>query len=277
MNKIVSSSTLTATNQIVQSGVVASRLFKSTRFLRQAAASSTTSSDLPVFTKGVLLVGRPGAGKGTYASRAAEKLGIPHIAAGDIIREEIKAGSEFGKKVKEYTSKGELVPDELVMELLVDRISKIRQANAGRGFFLDGFPRTLNQAVALDAISDKIKLDLVINLHQDEDIIIAKTVNRRICSKCGTGYNYAHIKRDGLDMPPLVPKVEGVCDTCGAKDSLIQRDDDKEEVIVKRLAEYEKLTSPLLSFYEKKGLLKNFIVNGGAKALLPSFLKLLQD
>ncbi|KAG2379375.1 hypothetical protein C9374_007514 [Naegleria lovaniensis] len=237
---------------------------------------SSNFAEQSTFKKGVLLVGRPGAGKGTYASRAAEQLNIPHIAAGDIIREEIKNKTKIGLEMQSYTSKGALVPDELVIDLLVNKITQ-SVAGTGKGFILDGFPRTISQAIKLDSLSDKIKLDLVLNLHQDEDIIIAKISNRRVCSNCGQVYNFAHIKRDGLDMPPLVPKVEGICDGCGAKDSLVQRDDDREEVVQKRLVEYDKLTSPLLEFYQKKGLLKTFVVNGGAKALMPSFLKVLTE
>jgi len=243
-------------------------MFKTTRFLLQEATS---------FKKGVLLVGRPGAGKGTYASRAAEKLGVPHIAAGDIIREEIKNKTPIGLQMQSFTSKGVLVPDELVIDLLIDRISRICGQNTEMGYLLDGFPRNLVQAQKLDSIPGKIRVDMVLNLHQDEDIIITKVSSRRICSNCGEVYNLAHIKRDGLDMPPMLPKVEGVCDSCGAKDSLIQRDDDREEVVKKRLVEYDQVTAPLLKYYQDKGILKTFIVNGGAKQLLPSFLKVLTE
>ncbi|KAL9648105.1 hypothetical protein ABK040_007470 [Willaertia magna] len=231
-----------------------------------------------VYTKGVLLVGRPGAGKGSFCSRVSEILQVPHIAAGDIIREEVKNKTELGKQMNDYMSKGQLVPDELVIDLLVNRILSIT-GSSKKGFLLDGFPRTLIQAQKLDQISDKIKLDLVVNLHQDEDIIIKKISSRRVCSNCGMNYNLAHIKSaDGkLDMPPLLPKVEGVCDQCGAVDSLVQRPDDKEEVVRKRLVEYDALTLPLLKYYEDKGILKTFIVNDGTKRLLPSFVKLLQQ
>lgn len=241
-----------------------------------------------VYVKNVLLtknslLGAPGVGKGTYASRAAEHFKIPHIAAGktygvvinllgDFIRDEIKNQTALGKTMKEYTTKGLLVPDQLVIDLLLAKIQE-RTSNGG-GFLLDGFPRTLVQA---EQFQKRQAIDMVVNLDQDEDIIISKITNRRVCSNCGHNYNLAHIKRGNIDMPPLLPKVDGICDTCGAKDSLVQRADDKLEVVKHRLDVYKQSTFPLVQYYENLGILKNFSVLGGVKQLLPSFLKLLKE
>jgi adenylate kinase len=189
-----------------------------------------------------IMLGAPGAGKGTYASRLKEKLGVETIATGDIFRELIKENSELSKKVKSYVEKGLLVPDEVVIEVLKQRLSKIPR---GKGFILDGFPRTMEQAKMLDTIT---KIDVILMLDVPDWIIIERLSTRRICKNCGTVYNIRYLK----------PKVEGVCDKCGG--SLYQRSDDNEEVIKKRLQVYKEQTKPLIEFFKEKNI--PFVISG---------------
>jgi len=188
------------------------------------------------------MLGAPGAGKGTYASRLKEKLGVETIATGDIFRELIKEHSELGKKVKSYVEKGLLVPDEVVIEVLKQRLSKIQK---GKGFILDGFPRTMEQAKMLDTIT---KIDVILMLDVPDWIIIERLSTRRICKNCGTVYNIRYLK----------PKVEGVCDKCDGP--LYQRSDDNEEVIKKRLQVYKEQTKPLIEFFKEKNI--PFVISG---------------
>jgi len=181
-----------------------------------------------------IIFGAPGAGKGTYASRLHEKLGVEVIATGDIFRELMKENSELGKKVRGYVEKGLLVPDEVVVEVLKQRLSKIP---SGKGFILDGYPRTLEQAKTLDAITE---IDVILLLNVPDWIIIERLSSRRICRNCGTVYNVRFLR----------PKVEGVCDKCGG--SLYQRPDDTPEVIEKRLAVYKEQTRPILEYFKEK-------------------------
>jgi len=189
-----------------------------------------------------IMLGAPGAGKGTYASRLKEKLGVETIATGDIFRELIKEHSELGKKVKSYVEKGLLVPDEVVIEVLKQRLSKIQK---GKGFILDGFPRTMEQAKMLDTIT---KIDVILMLDVPDWIIIERLSTRRICKNCGTVYNIRYLK----------PKVEGVCDKCDGP--LYQRSDDNEEVIKKRLQVYKEQTKPLIEFFKEKNI--PFVISG---------------
>jgi len=191
----------------------------------------------------MILLGPPGAGKGTYASRLTPILGIPHISTGDIVRDEIKAQTELGKTIREYSDKGELVPDEIITRLLA---KTLRKPDHETGFILDGFPRTIKQAEALDKIS---KIDLVINLNVPDEIIIKRLSNRLTCRRCGTIYNKLTLK----------PKRDNICDECGGQ--LYQREDDKPEVIQERLNVYRKKTEPLIEYYRKKDLLKNVHCN----------------
>ena len=191
----------------------------------------------------IVMLGPPGAGKGTYASRLNVSLGVPHISTGDMVRDEIKAQTELGKKIKQYSDKGELVPDEIIIQLLADRL---RKPDCVKGFILDGFPMTINQAESLDKIS---KIDVAINLNVPDEIIITRLSNRVTCKKCGAIYNLLTLK----------PKKEGVCDNCGGE--LYQRYDDKPKVIQERLNIYREKTEPLIKYYKKKGLLKDVQCN----------------
>ncbi len=190
----------------------------------------------------IVLLGPPGAGKGTQASAIVKKYNIPHISTGDIFRANIKEGTQLGIKAKEYMDKGLLVPDELVVSIVKDRLTK---EDCKNGFLLDGFPRTVNQAEALDVelTAMGIKLDGVVNIQADSAILIERAIGRRICKECGATY---HIKFNP-------PKVEGVCDN--DKTPLFQRDDDIEETVATRINVYESQTQPLIEFYEKKGLI----------------------
>ena len=190
----------------------------------------------------IIMLGAPGAGKGTQAKMIAEKCGIPHISTGDIFRANIKNGTELGAKAKEYMDKGLLVPDELVCDLVVDRI---QQADCEKGYILDGFPRTIPQAEALENALNAIeqKLDYAIDLDVPDENIINRMSGRRACVGCGATY---HV----LFNPT---KVEGKCDVCG--ESLILRDDDKPETVKKRLDVYHTQTQPLIDFYTERKVL----------------------
>ena len=190
----------------------------------------------------IIMLGAPGAGKGTQAKMIAEKCGIPHISTGDIFRANIKNGTELGAKAKEYMDKGLLVPDELVCDLVVDRI---QQADCEKGYMLDGFPRTIPQAEALENALNAIeqKLDYAIDIDVPDENIINRMSGRRACVGCGATY---HV----LFNPT---KVEGKCDVCG--ESLILRDDDKPETVKKRLDVYHTQTQPLIDFYTERKVL----------------------
>ena len=190
----------------------------------------------------IIMLGAPGAGKGTQAKMIAEKCGIPHISTGDIFRANIKNGTELGAKAKEYMDKGLLVPDELVCDLVVDRI---QQADCEKGYILDGFPRTIPQAEALENALNAIeqKLDYAIDIDVPDENIINRMSCRRACVGCGATY---HV----LFNPT---KVEGKCDVCG--ESLILRDDDKPETVKKRLDVYHTQTQPLIDFYTERKVL----------------------
>jgi len=180
------------------------------------------------------MFGAPGAGKGTYASRLQQKICVETIATGDIFRELIKEDSELSRKVRGYMEKGLLVPDDVVVEVLKQRLSKVPK---DKGFILDGYPRTLEQAKALEAVT---KIDVILLLDVPDWIIIERLSSRRICRNCGTVYNIRYLK----------PKVEGVCDKCGGP--LYQRSDDNPEVIKKRLQVYQEQAKPLLEYFEGK-------------------------
>lgn len=190
----------------------------------------------------LVILGPPGAGKGTQAEYIVERYNIPHISTGDIFRENIKNNTELGKEAKSYMDKGLLVPDDLVIALVEDRLNK---TDAKEGFLLDGFPRTVAQAVSLDSILDKNndKLTKVINISVDPEILIERAVGRRVCKTCGMTY---HVKFNP-------PKEEGICDKDGTK--LIQRDDDTEETVKTRISVYFDQTAPLIDYYRAQNLL----------------------
>jgi adenylate kinase len=195
----------------------------------------------------ILFLGAPGAGKGTQAVKLSEKLGIPHISTGDMFREAVSKGTELGKKAKEYMDRGELVPDEVVIGIVKERIS---QPDCEKGCILDGFPRTVAQAEALDSALSELgkKVDFVINVEVGEDEIIRRLTGRRTCRNCGAVYHVV--------FNP--PKSGEVCDVCGGE--LYQRDDDTEETVRNRLKVYEEKTAPLIDYYRTRGVL--YGVNG---------------
>lgn len=216
----------------------------------------------------IIFLGPPGSGKGTYSSRIGPKLGIPHISTGDLLRKEVKEKSDLGKKAQIYMNAGDLVPDELVIKILKKRIE---ESDCKKGFILDGFPRTIDQAKSLNNITD---IDVVINLYLPDDILIEKLTARRVCRNCGNNYNVAEIHREGINMPALLPKVEGKCDKCEGE--LYQRDDDKEDVIKDRLEIYYQKTKPLINYYKEKSLLKQFNVNSTPEFMVPEIIKLIE-
>jgi adenylate kinase len=183
-----------------------------------------------------IIFGAPGAGKGTYSSRLKAKLGVDVIAMGDIFRENLKADTPLGRKVKSYVEKGLLVPDDIVIDVLKKRLSEVPK---GKGFILDGYPRTVAQAETLESIA---KIDVILLQMVPDWIIIERLSSRRICKNCGAVYNIRFLK----------PKVEGVCDKCGGP--LYQRSDDTPEVIKQRLQVYQDQTSPLLRYYKEKNV-----------------------
>ncbi|MCR5118317.1 MAG: adenylate kinase [Lachnospiraceae bacterium] len=191
----------------------------------------------------IIMLGAPGAGKGTQAKMIAETYKLPHVSTGDIFRANIKNGTELGKEAKAYMDKGELVPDELTVRILLDRVA---QEDCANGYVLDGFPRTIPQAEVLDAELDKLgeKVDFAIDVEVPDENIVKRMSGRRACLKCGATYHIVHIP----------PKTEGICDACGSE--LVQRDDDKEETVKNRLSVYHQQTQPLIDFYNNKGVLK---------------------
>ena len=191
----------------------------------------------------IVMLGAPGAGKGTHAKGIVEKYHIPTISTGDIFRQNIKEGTELGKKAKTYMDQGLLVPDELTVDLVIDRVG---QDDCKDGYILDGFPRTIPQAECLDAALEKRgeKVDFAINVEVPDENIVNRMSGRRACVGCGATY---HIKYNPT-------KVDGVCDACGEK--LVLRDDDKPETVQKRLGVYHDQTQPLIDYYTKSGVLK---------------------
>lgn len=192
----------------------------------------------------IIMLGAPGAGKGTQAKMIADKYGVPHISTGDIFRANIKNGTELGMEAKKYMDQGLLVPDELTVKILLDRVAK---DDCEKGYVLDGFPRTIPQAEvlgeALANIGDKI--DFAIDVDVPDENIVRRMSGRRACLSCGATYHIEHVP----------PKAEGICDRCGKE--LVLRDDDKAETVKNRLNVYHEQTQPLIDFYEKKGVLKS--------------------
>ena len=195
--------------------------------------------------KNIILMGPPGAGKGTLAKQLMSALNLVHISTGDMFRDAIKAGTPLGTLAKSYIDHGDLVPDEVTIGLVKERLS---QDDCAKGFLLDGFPRTLPQAEALKELSKEINrpIEVVVNLDCDNQELIRRISGRRVCKVCGAPYHVVTLK----------PKVEGVCDICGGP--LYQRADDNEEALKVRLEHYVQSTKPLLDFYASEGLLKSF-------------------
>ncbi len=199
----------------------------------------------------LVLLGPPGAGKGTQAALLIKAYGVLHISTGDMLREAVKEGSELGKKIEGCMNSGELVPDNIVNQVVVERISK---DDAENGFMLDGYPRTTVQGEALDASmkGKNIKLDMVLYFKTSDEVAVQRLSGRRVCSECGKNYH-------ATNMPPV---KENICDKCGVE--LFQRDDDKPETVKNRLKVYEEKTSGLISYYKDKGLLRE--VDGDTSA-----------
>ena len=206
----------------------------------------------------LILLGAPGAGKGSHAKVISGKCNIPQISTGDLVRAEIKNNTPLGKKIKEYSDKGNLVPDSLIIDMLKKRIA---EKDCSKGYILDGFPRTINQA---DELAKITKVDGVVMIDATEKILLQRLTGRRTCKNCGAIF---HI----INMPP---KKEGVCDKCNGE--LMQRDDEKEEVIKHRLKVYEEQTKPLINYYDKKGLLHKIDGNEPMEKASPKMMELLK-
>ncbi len=191
----------------------------------------------------IIMLGAPGAGKGTQAKMIADKYQVPHVSTGDIFRANIKEGTELGKEAKTYMDKGLLVPDELTVKILLDRVAK---EDCKNGYVLDGFPRTIPQAEVLDKALSEMgdAIDFAIDVEVPDENIIRRMSGRRACLACGATYHIVHVP----------PKKEGICDRCGKE--LVLRDDDKPETVKNRLEVYHDQTQPLIDFYTKKGILK---------------------
>ena len=191
----------------------------------------------------IIMLGAPGAGKGTQAEMIAEKYSVPHISTGDIFRANIKNGTQLGMEAKKYMDQGLLVPDELTVKILLDRVAK---EDCAGGYVLDGFPRTIPQAQVLDNALKELddQIDFAINVDVPDENIVRRMGGRRACLSCGATYHIEHIP----------PKKEGICDACGKE--LVLRDDDKPETVKNRLDVYHQQTQPLIDFYEKKGILR---------------------
>lgn len=210
----------------------------------------------------IVMLGAPGAGKGTQAKIIAEKYQIPHVSTGDIFRANIKEGTELGMEAKGYMDKGLLVPDELTVKILLDRVAS---EDCKNGYVLDGFPRTIPQAEVLDKALQELneKLDFAINVDVPDENIISRMAGRRACLKCGATYHVVNIP----------PKTEGICDNCGQE--LVLREDDKEETVAKRLQVYHEQTKPLIDYYEKQGILKDVDGTQSMEAVSEAIIKLL--
>jgi adenylate kinase len=209
----------------------------------------------------LVFLGPPGAGKGTQAKLLSQRMGFLHLSTGDLLREAVKNQTPLGKKAKEYMDRGELVPDELIVQLIEETMPK------DGNVILDGFPRTVNQALALEEmLKDKgEKISKVLFFDVPDEVIIDRLSGRRVCSKCGAVY---HVKYNP-------PEVEGVCDLCGG--TLVQRDDDKEEVVRKRLEVYRKQTQPLIEFYQERGIIYKLDAGKGVEELFEEVKGLVRD
>ena len=213
-------------------------------------------------TMKIIMLGAPGAGKGTQAKMIAEKYGVPHVSTGDIFRANIKEGTELGKEAKQYMEQGLLVPDELTVKILLDRVAKDDCKN---GYVLDGFPRTIPQAEVLDKALNELgdKIDYAIDVDVPDENIVKRMGGRRACLTCGATYHIEHVP----------PKKEGICDKCGSE--LVLRDDDKPETVKNRLSVYHEQTQPLIDFYTEKGVLRTVDGTQDMKDVFAAIVKIL--
>ena len=212
----------------------------------------------------IVMLGAPGAGKGTQALRIAEQYGVPHISSGDIFRKNLKEVTELGLRAKAYMDEGLLVPDELTTDLV---ISRLREEDCKDGYVLDGFPRTLPQARAL---SEKLKsegarIDFALDIEVSDEEIVSRVSGRRICPKCGAGFHTLYNK----------PQIDGICDICGAE--LKMRDDDRPETVLKRLEVYHAETEPLIAYYKEEGILRTVDGSQSIDKVFEDSLNVLQD
>ena len=212
---------------------------------------------------GIILLGPPGAGKGTQAKKLTETYGIPQVSTGDMLREAVRKGTALGRKAKEFMDSGGLVPDEVVIGIVKERLGA---ADCAKGFILDGFPRTIPQAQALDRVVAELgkHIRFVLSLEVDQNELMERLCGRRTCTGCGAMY---HIKFN-------VPKEPGMCDKCGT--ALIQRDDDREETIKNRLENYNKATAPLLDYYKSSGKIRSVMASGEIDAIFGNIVRILQ-
>lgn len=219
----------------------------------------------------LIFLGPPGSGKGTYSSRISGKKGWAHISTGDLFRENVKNQTETGLKAKKHMDEGGLVPDEIVIDMLKERLTK---DDCKEGFILDGFPRTTEQAKALEDIT---KIDVVINLRMPAEVIIEKILARRTCENCGDIYNVADIHfgpEKQYHLPPMNPKEEGKCDKCGG--GLVSRTDETKEIIEKRLSVYGEQTAPLINYYSDKSLVRDVDVVGSPDIMVPKIIEVIE-
>ena len=212
---------------------------------------------------GIILLGPPGAGKGTQAKKLTQAFDIPQISTGDMLRAAVKNGTALGKQAKAFMDAGGLVPDEVVIGIVKDRLA---EPDCGKGFILDGFPRTIPQAEALDRVTKELgkEIRFVLSLEVDQNDLMERLCGRRTCTGCGAMY---HVKFNP-------PKAAGKCDKCGT--ALIQRDDDKEETITNRLANYNKATAPLLDYYRNTGKIRSVMASGEIDAIYAGIVKILR-
>lgn len=213
--------------------------------------------------RGIIMLGAPGSGKGTQAKKMSERVGIPQISTGDMLREAVKQGTEMGRKAKSFMDQGALVPDEVVIGIVRDRLNA---ADCKEGFILDGFPRTIPQAEALDSVLRDLgkKITTVLSLEVDEAALMDRLCGRRTCPGCGAMF---HVRFNP-------PKTEGKCDQCGG--ALIQREDDQEETIRARLVHYKKSTEPLIEYYRGTGTIQSVKASGEIETIFRQIVKILQ-